>query len=260
MPKTGYLSPSQFKRIGLKEVKNIGGYKKQDYLDFCNRSAAGQQLLQLHAITNGKESPEKLTVEQIKVVVDQLPGELQLTAGSLTYGLEIVLDMIGVEREEATSASMEHGIENEPYVLELYEQLTMSKAGPVTESIQHPELPFIWGRPDALVGADGGIEIKCPWNPIEHLGNLRAATELSGQIVMRPDDNSQLSQYWDQIQGYLDITGRKWFDFVSYDPRYPEGKQLAIIRVGADVNYHQHLRYKCEILWNWIQDNKKYYL
>ena len=60
--------------------------------------------------------------------------------------------------------------------------------------------------PDRLVGENGGLEIKCPM-PKNHVGYL-----LHG-----------LSQdYRCQIQGGLWLSGRDWWDFVSYHPTLPK--------------------------------------
>ncbi len=58
--------------------------------------------------------------------------------------------------------------------------------------------------PDRLVGADGGLEIKCP-GAKEHVANLLRMT----------------SDYRLQVQGCLWITGRKWWDLMSYNPNMP---------------------------------------
>jgi hypothetical protein len=33
------------------------------------------------------------------------------------------------------------------------------------------------------------------------------------------------------------VTGRKWCDFVSFDPRLPDGLQLFIVRLDRDDEY-----------------------
>jgi len=33
------------------------------------------------------------------------------------------------------------------------------------------------------------------------------------------------------------VTGRKWCNFVSFDPRLPDGLQLFIVRLGRDDEY-----------------------
>lgn len=89
-----------------------------------------------------------------------------------------------------------------------------------TGFLDHPTIPMVGGSPDGLIGDDGGVEIKCPYNPRYHLDRL-----LHGGMDPR---------YQWQVQGLMWITGRKWWDFVSFDPRFPEDKQLFVCRVEAD--------------------------
>lgn len=72
--------------------------------------------------------------------------------------------------------------------------------------------------PDSLVGEDGGLEIKCaiPSVQIDRLERDRLPPE-----------------HMAQVQGSLWITGRKWWDFVSYCPRLPP----LIVRVEPDPEY-----------------------
>ena len=56
--------------------------------------------------------------------------------------------------------------------------------------------------PDRLVGDEGGLEIKCP-----------SARVHTGYLLGMPHD-----QYRPQIQGCLWVTGRQWWDFLSYNP------------------------------------------
>lgn len=73
--------------------------------------------------------------------------------------------------------------------------------------------------PDRLVGDDGLLEIKCP-NTATHIETLRK------QKVP--------NQYIWQVMGQLWLTGRKWCDFVSYDPRLPDNASYFCIRVERD--------------------------
>ncbi len=73
--------------------------------------------------------------------------------------------------------------------------------------------------PDGLIGDDGLLEIKCP-NTATHIETLKR------QETPR--------QYFWQVHGQMWITGRKWCDFVSFDPRLPENAQLFITRVERD--------------------------
>jgi predicted phage-related endonuclease len=55
--------------------------------------------------------------------------------------------------------------------------------------------------PDGLVGDDGGIEIKCP----------RAKTHLRTILA-----DEVPAHYMAQVQSSLLVSGRKWWDFVSF--------------------------------------------
>ena len=75
-----------------------------------------------------------------------------------------------------------------------------------------------WGcSPDGLIGADGGVEVKAR-NNAKHLALL-----LGG----KPDT----AVIW-QIQMSLLITGRKYWDFISYNPNFK--KSLFTLRVSPD--------------------------
>ena len=49
------------------------------------------------------------------------------------------------------------------------------------------------------------------------------------------------SKYIPQIQFQLLVTGRKWCDFVSYNPMFPEHLQVFVKRVEADLVYQKEL-------------------
>lgn len=91
------------------------------------------------------------------------------------------------------------------------------------------------GSPDGLVGEDGIIEIKCPYNSAVHAKYLllETASELHG---IKPE-------YYAQIQGNLLVTGRKWCDFISYDPRCQNRYfMLKILRVERDEEFLKKIR------------------
>ena len=72
--------------------------------------------------------------------------------------------------------------------------------------------------PDGLIGKHGGIEIKCP-KPSTHVQYLRT--------------KKVPSIYIPQIQGCMWITGRKWWDFMSFHPMM----KPVIIRVQRDEEF-----------------------
>jgi hypothetical protein len=119
------------------------------------------------------------------------------------------------------SFSLKHGREVEPYGREQYE-LETGLFVVQASFIVHPSIPFAGASPDGLVDSDGGLEIKCPkdWNI--HLARFENG--------MEPD-------HMPQVQGCMWVTGRKWWDFVSYDPRVNEHLRFYRQRVWRDETY-----------------------
>lgn len=74
--------------------------------------------------------------------------------------------------------------------------------------------------PDGLVGKDGGLEIKCGL-PETHLRYL-----IEGVLP---------KEYAAQVHGSLWVTGRQWWDFLSYSRQFPP----FIIRVNRDEKIQQ---------------------
>lgn len=106
--------------------------------------------------------------------------------------------------------AMSHGCRYESVALQLYirqSSLDCVKSG----LIVHPEFPFLGASPDALVGNEGLLEIKCPYKT----RNLAIKNAHLGYL----DTNGNLKKthnYFFQIQGLLEITGRGWCDFMIY--------------------------------------------
>lgn len=125
-------------------------------------------------------------------------------ASRKNYLAELLVErMTGEPTEGFTTAAMQWGIDKEPEARALYE-LSTGLAVEQVGFILHPAMPFAGASPDGLVGADGGLEIKCP-NTATHIETLR-----TGRVP---------EKYLLQMQWGMACTGRQWWDFVSYDPR-----------------------------------------
>lgn len=136
------------------------------------------------------------------------------------YRMELVIERLtGHSAEHYVSDYMQWGIEQEPAARMAYEAHTGAMVIE-TGFRHHPTIARCGGSVDGLVGEDGMIEIKCPATGT-HIKTLLGA----------PCDHLP------QIQGYLWITGRKWCDFVSFDPRLPDGLQLFVQRIARDDAY-----------------------
>lgn len=129
--------------------------------------------------------------------------------------------MTGVQADSYTNAAMEWGTLQEPLARSEYESLT----GNLVEEIgfvTHPEIVMSGASPDGLVGNSGLIEIKCP-NSATHIEYIRG--------------EKAPSKYLPQMAFQMACTGRDWCDFMSFDPRMPEGLQVFLVRYHRDDNY-----------------------
>lgn len=139
-------------------------------------------------------------------------------AGRKNYRAELIAERLtGVRDEGYTTAAMQWGIDNEPLARLRYELLTGNS---VEECgfFAHSSL-MAGASPDGLIYDDGLIEIKCP-NTATHIETLKS--------------KKLPYQYYWQVMGQMWITGRKWCDFVSFDPRMPKNAQIFITTVERD--------------------------
>ena len=134
--------------------------------------------------------------------------------------------------ESYRNQAMDWGVEQEPNAKNTYEFIEGVSVVEVGFII-HPEYNFIGVSPDGLIGEnEGGLEVKCPWNSMRHLERF---------IIGMPDE------YKAQVQGCLWVTGREWWDFMSFDPRMPPAHQVYKERIYRDEDYIKDLQ--TTLLW-----------
>jgi putative phage-type endonuclease len=133
------------------------------------------------------------------------------------YAAQILVERLtGQPADTYTNAAMQWGTETEPKARAAYHVI---RSVIEVAFVDHPSIPMSGASPDGLVGDDGLIEIKCP-NTATHIETL-----LGTPIA---------DKYIKQMQWQMACTGRKWCDFVSFDPRLPTELQIKIIRVNRD--------------------------
>lgn len=146
---------------------------------------------------------------------------LKKTAARETLILTKIAERLTGEWREVSARSLAWGKDHEQEARARYE-ITNGVAVSETGLIFHSDTPWIAVSPDGLVGDEGGVEIKCPETSKEHIRHI----EKGLPPIYKP-----------QVQGCLWITGRKWWDFVSYDPRMPIDLQLYVQRIFPDEEY-----------------------
>lgn len=159
-------------------------------------------------MTNGRGNKPSVTAKSymIKLVAEILRGE----------------PMPFFENE-----AMRWGTETEPQARAMYEL----KNNVDVKEVAFVELnDFVGVSPDGLVGDDGLLEIKCP--------------NTETQIKRFLDGTGLPKEYEAQVQGQLWVTGRKWCDFVSFDPRIDVEASYIQTRVYRDEDYIAKLEEK----------------
>ena len=136
-------------------------------------------------------------------------------AECVKYRLQLVTERLtGLKTETYSNNYMEWGTEQEPFAREAYEAKFNEFV--VEEGfVDHPTIPMTGASPDGLVGTEGLIEIKCPASTthVSYLADGKVPTKYKKQMI------------WQIV-----CTGRKWCDFVSFDPRLPENLRLFVVR------------------------------
>jgi putative phage-type endonuclease len=140
------------------------------------------------------------------------------SASRQNYLIELALQRTTKTIEPSyTNAAMEWGTATEPQARVAYEVATHNFVDQVP-FVDHPTIKGFGCSPDGLVG-EGLIEIKCP-NSATHWEYFKA--------------KEPPKKYFIQMQAQMAVTGAKWCDFVSFDPRMPERSQLLIVNVPRD--------------------------
>ena len=144
------------------------------------------------------------------------------SASRENYMAQLVCERLtNTPTESYSNTAMQWGTDQEPFARAAYE----TAKGVMVEEvgfIVHPEIDMSGASPDGFVGVNGLVEIKCP-QTATHMDTL-----LSENVP---------AKYVTQMQWQMACTGRKWCDFVSYDPRLPERMQLFVKRIPRDDAY-----------------------
>lgn len=132
------------------------------------------------------------------------PKTMKLSGQADSYRNELLAEeILGRPVNDFLSQFMERGKDLEDDALSYYELQRGTDIDRVGFVMRDDERTGC--SPDALVGDDGGLEIKTP-----------AAAVHMGYLIDGPDE-----KYQTQVQGCLWICQRQWWDFVSYNPEMP---------------------------------------
>jgi len=164
------------------------------------------------------------------------------SASRQNYLIELALQQVTKTIEESyTNAAMEWGVQNEGLARCAYEVKTGNFVDQVA-FIDHPTIAGFGCSPDGIVGDSGLIEIKCP-NSATHWSYIKS--------------NEPPNKYFIQMQAQMAVTGAKWCDFVSFDPRMPERSQLLVVNVPRDAEFILYMEAEIKQFLNEVETEVK---
>jgi putative phage-type endonuclease len=167
-----------------------------------------------------KQRLGKVTASKIADVIAKT--KTVVSASRENYSTQLTLERLtGQQAEFYTNAAMEWGTATEPQArtaYEVYREVLVDEVG----FIDHPTIAMSGASPDGFVGDDGLVEIKCP----------ESKTQMDTLLNQKVP-----TKYMPQMQWQMACTGRKWCDFVSYDPRMPQNLQIFVQRVERNDLY-----------------------
>jgi putative phage-type endonuclease len=169
----------------------------------------------------------KVTASRVKDVMTNGRGSAPSKTAE-SYMMELIAELLtGQSKPFFENDAMRWGTETEPQARAMY-QIN-------NDFVEVKEVAFIelnddiGMSPDGLIGDDGLLEIKCP----------TTTTQLKRALS---DDYSE--DYKEQIQMQLWVSGRKWCDFVSFDPRLDCSASYLQKRVYRNEDYINEMEKK----------------
>jgi len=159
----------------------------------------------------------KLTSSEISKIMGQ-EGKLSETAK--TYILEKVTEILGGVKAPAVGAALDWGTELESEAILYYQQ----KHSQIVQKASFvPYSDNYGGSPDGLVGVEGIVEVKCPFNSSNHFKH---------GLINSPDEfkKAKPEYYWQCASNML-VTNTQWCDFISYDPRVIPEYRMFVFRL-----------------------------
>lgn len=155
-----------------------------------------------------------------------------LLKGGVTYAQQIALERFGVVDEDSAftgNKATEWGNLYESEAISVYEMRNI-----VDVYDQQVGVKDGWKSctPDGYISDNGLLEVKAPFASKNHLLNLI--------------ENAFVSDYEDQVQFQMMLTGRQWCDLISYDPRFPDSHCLHVVRIEVDTDWQKRCMNRIE--------------
>lgn len=153
-----------------------------------------------------------------------------------SYLLERVSEKLGGFSQPVIGPALDWGTDLEDTARDIYAAATGLQVKPCSF---YEVSEYYGGTPDSLVGDDGVLEIKCPYTSVNHFKY--------GLITSDIEFKKTSPAYYYQCISHMAVTGRKWCDFISFDPRVGTDYMLFIYRLGRNEDEIKNMVERVEL-------------
>lgn len=214
--RAGVTTASMFAEVR----KRVGGLTDQQ-ATYVEAIRAGKTPKEAQLIAEYKQAPKSSAIT--KALAGEPVGDFSDAAKS--YAFRLAVERISGqpldEADQFQTYSMRRGQELEPAARAAHEFLFDIAVEPCG-FVMTPDRKF-GASADGLIDTDGGSEYKCLIDP----------TRIRDVIL-----SGDISEFKDQVQGCLWLTGRKWWHFCLYVPALASiGRELTVFNVARDDDY-----------------------
>ena len=166
---------------------------------------------------------------------------------AITYIKEIVAEMLTGERKPSVSSrSIEWGNDHEAMAMDFYIAKIAETRHATSVQYFGGENPVFFaipgipagGSPDGLIKRKKVIEIKCPYDTVNHIEN---------SIMTLDEFQKSRKEYYAQLQLNMIATQTEKADFCSFDPRIIDDRgKLAILEVPLNYSFCNNMMHRIQ--------------
>lgn len=152
--------------------------------------------------------------------IHKIMGKDALSETAKTYLLDKVSDTLGGFTALATGPALDWGTELEDTAIQIYSELRGAQVDKASFIVYND---YYGGSPDGLVGKEGIVEVKCPYNSTNHFKH--------GLITSDSEFKKAKPDYYYQCISNMICANAQWCDFISFDPRVKLEYSMYIYRL-----------------------------
>lgn len=186
----------------------------------------------------------RITSSEIYKIMGEGKSKTELLSETAkTYLLEKLSEKLGGFSAPAVGSALDWGTDLEETAREIYQASTGNVA---TKCSFISVDDHYGGSPDSLVGTEGTVEIKCPYNSVNHFKY--------GLITTDAEFKKASPAYYYQSISHMNVTGAKWCDFISFDPRVNGDYMMFVYRLHRNEDEINNMNDRIKIAVDYMRE------